>query len=1516
MFEYLMPVLFTRMFTNSMLESACHDAVDRQVEYGAAQGIPWGISESAWSALDSHQIYQYKAFGVPALALNPGLDNQLVVAPYASILALMVDPGEAAQNLERLLALGLSGPMGFYEAIDFTRETERYGKPGVVIYSYMAHHQGMALAALNNVLHRDVLQRRFHSDLRIRAVESVLFERNPITRVPKEEIKVRVAPARPVTDDDSVDRTWTEETAAPRVHLHGNGRYALMTTNSGGGYSRWNEFDITRWRSDSTLDSWGTFIYIRDPKSEETWATTHKPFASRQGESSIRFAADRVEILRNNSGIETILEITVAAEDDAELRRVRITNRGHRARTLEFTSYVELAMAPHAADKAHPAFAKMFIETESPEKGVLLAHRRPRSSEEAPIWTGHILVGAPDGIQFETDRAKFLGRGNTPANPASLRTPLSGSSGTVIDPVFSLRCRVTLDARARHELAFVTVAGASREAVLDLAHKYLRAESVGRAFEMAWTRAQLEFRFLRVGAGAAHRFQELASQLLYPSPRLRPPMDRLTRNRLGQSALWAYGISGDLPMLVVTVSDARHLPLAREVLLAHAYWRLRGFKADLIVLNQEGPSYDQPLRQEILRHIAAHSPEAGVDKPGGVFLREWNSMPDESRTLLLASAAVVLNGSRGPLQQQLAAAGEGVALPPFVAPGRAEEPSAPLPFLELPYFNGLGGFTPDGKEYAIYLKPGVTTPAPWVNVIANANFGTLVGESGLGFTWFGNSQTNRLTPWQNDPVSDPQSEVIYLRDDDSGAVWTPTALPAREKDAYRARHGHGYTVFEHNSHAIGQELTVFVPTGQDGAGDPVKICRLRLRNSSSRKRRLTVTWFGAWVLGSVREDQQLHIVTSRDEQSGALLARQFWTGAFTSHVAFAASSPRATTWSGDRTQFLGRNGSLIRPAGLDKARLDNRAGAGADPAAVLQVTVAIESGAETDVVFFLGEADNVEAVRALLARYGQAGEVEKALSATRDWWSETLGAVQVKTPVLSIDLVVNGWLLYQALSCRFWGRSALYQSSGAIGFRDQLQDCLAFLYAAPQLTRHHILTAAARQFAEGDVQHWWHAETGMGVRTRCSDDLVWLPFVVAHYVQVTGDRGVLDEVVSFLDGAPLVDGEMERMFAPGISQQTGSVWEHCRRALDHAWRLGAHGLPLMGTCDWNDGMNLVGAQGKGESSWLGWFLFTVLESFADLSESRSPGTVGEWRKKASDLRTQMESTAWDGEWYLRGYFDDGSRLGSQANEEARIDSLPQSWAVISGAADPARARQAMESAERLLVREREKMVLLLEPPFDHSAPNPGYIMGYPPGLRENGGQYTHGALWLAVAWARLGEGGKAARLLQMMNPAELTRNPADVAHYRGEPYVVAADVSLGAGRAGQCGWTWYTGSAGWMYRTWIEEVLGLRVEGGQLTVRPAIPADWPGFELTWRHQGTVYEIKVSRQGTGSDSVTVPLRANAGTVRVELQLSSGAKSPALNGHALSGYLQTRSQFSSVAGDEGSLDVSLSGTSRKV
>jgi cyclic beta-1,2-glucan synthetase len=1034
----------------------------------------------------------------------------------------------------------------------------------------------------------------------------------------------------------------------------------------------------------------------------------------------------------------------------------------------------------------------------------------------------------------------FVGRGRSAADAVALGGELTGTSGTVLDPAFSLRCRFTLAPRAQVEVSFITLAADSRDALMALVERFKHHDAISRSFEAAWTQAQLEFRYLGIKAPAAHRYQELLSPLIYPHAGMRPAADRLAANRLGQSGLWVHGVSGDLPILLVTVTDARGIGLVRDVLIAHAYWRMRGFSSDLIILDQEPYSYEQPLRSQIGRLLDAHRVHPGV-QPGGVFLLDWHSLTEESRTLLLAAAHVVLAGGRGNLTQQLAAPADSAVQAPLLSADGTRPPmnTSTLPFLELPYFNGIGGFSQDGREYAIYLKSRDTTPLPWSNVIATPSFGTVVTESGLGFTWYGNSQANRLTPWQNDPVRDPQAEIVYIRDEESGAVWTPTALPIREDTAYRARHGQGYTFFEHNSHGIRQEMTVFVPL-DDSGGDPVKIVHLRLHSEDSRVRTLTVTWYVEWVLGSTREENQRHVQTSFDVDSATLLAKNVWQPSFGTRMAFIAMSPLPQSWTGDRTAFLGRNGGHGAPDALKRVRLDARTGAGLDPAGAMQSRIRLQPGETVEVICLLGQGANVDEVRHLVSRYRNPGEVAAALSRTKGWWDHRLGALQVKLPVLSVQFLLNRWLPYQTLSCRFWARSAFYQSGGAYGFRDQLQDCMAFVYLAPEMARQHILTAAARQFPEGDVQHWWHPDTGAGPRTRCSDDMLWLPYVVAHYVRVTGDESILSERVPFIDGPELEPGQDEHLFVPGEDPTRGvSLFDHCTRAIERGHQLGTHGIPLFGNGDWNDGMNRVGHEGKGESVWMAWFLAAVLREFAPLVTRPE-----EYRQRADALVKNIEAHCWDGAWYVRGFFDDGSPLGSRLNEEARIDSLPQSWAVIAGGGDPLRARAGIVSAMEHLVKKDPRQVLLFTPGFDHSTPHPGYIMGYPPGIRENGGQYTHGSLWLPLALTRLGLNVEAAGLMQLMNPVEATRDLAGVMRYGGEPYVVPADVYSSPQHPGRCGWTWYTGAAAWMYRVWIESILGFRVQGDRVRIEPVLPSAWEDVELTYRRGKKVYRIQI------------------------------------------------------------------------
>jgi cyclic beta-1,2-glucan synthetase len=1451
MFEYLMPVLLQRVYPNSLWAKAVEEAVELQILYGRRRGVPWGISESAFADLDVHRTYQYKAFGVPWLGLKRGLESDLVVAPYATMLALQVKPSAAIRNLKRLADRSMLSSYGYYEAIDFSRRPTMEGEPGILVRAYMAHHQGMSFLALVNVLLNDLFQDRFHADPRVKAVEPLLYERVPAIPAVHHISTREQAPAR--LDElgmrPSVSKFDTPHTDNPKIQLLSNGRYDLLFTNSGGGYSRWEGQDLTRWRSDPTLDSWGSFCYIHDPDTGRLWSNTYHPVGGEVEDYEVRFPLDRAEVRRSDNGMITETELIVSPEDDVEIRRVTLLNRSLRPRRIELTSYFELALAPHGSDAQHPAFNKLFVKTESVESvNALIAHRRPRSTQEQPIYAAHriIVSGSPESsLRFETDRAAFIGRGRSLQDPHGAVHVPGNSEGFVLDPIFSIRRDIRLAPGERIQASLVLGAGRSREDVLALMEKYADPAAIQRAFELAWASAQLQLRMQRIQPDQARRFQHLASYLLYPHYRMRPSGERVLQNRKGQSGLWPYAISGDLPIALVSIEDDQGLGLVRQMLQAHIYWWQHGLKVDLVILNEESSSYERPLNEKLEQLIQAHSMYTGTDQPGGVYLRVADQIPDEDLTLLQSVARVSLVAARGPLSQQLGAPYE-IPEPPEQVEFQdlPDEPSKQLPYMELPYFNGLGGFTEDGKEYVVYLGPDTESPAPWVNVIANPSFGTTVSETGSGFTWYGNSQRNRLTSWSNDPVLDPSVEAFFIRDEETGRVWTPTAAPIRESTAYRTKHGAGYSIFEHNSHAIEQELTVFVPQ-DDRGGEPLKLNRLRLKNNSSRARTLSVTYYVEWTLGEHREDTQQHVTTQWDDESAAIIAQNGYHPDYGDRIAFASLSPAASSFSGDRKTFIGRNQSLANPFAMSREGLSGRVGALLDPCAGLQTEIQLQPGEELVLIGMLGQVDSRHDVREMVQKYRDPINVDQKFVETRAWWDKTLGVIEVETPELAIDFLINRWLLYQSLSCRVWGRSAFYQSGGAFGFRDQLQDVLALIYTEPKLAREHILRSAGRQFEKGDVQHWWHPPSGIGVRTRISDDLLWLPYATSEYVRSTGDVSILRESVRYLQARSLEKEEHEIFIEPSISPEAGLLFDHCKRAVEHGLTRGPNGLPLIGTGDWNDGMNKVGEGGRGESVWLAWFLVAVLEGMAYLAEQVNESPQAEsYRQQAENLRKTIERKAWDGAWYLRAWFDDGTPLGSAANDEARIDSLPQSWAWIAGGGNEQHAKQALNSAWRQLVLSGERLALLFTPPFDLMRPSPGYVQGYPPGVRENGGQYTHAGIWLAIALARSGDGNRAAELMRILNPIERARDIGEVWRYKLEPYVVAADIYNLPGHIGEGGWSWYTGSSAWMYRAWVEEILGMRRQASTLRIDPVIPGDWEGFKINYKFGKAIYEISV------------------------------------------------------------------------
>jgi len=1327
----------------------------------------------------------------------------------------------------------------------------------------MAHHQGMSLLAIDNVLFKNVMQQRLHNEALIQSAELLLQERLPdvTSIIPQPEDEHQVIRQKTKTLDLEKNQFIllnTVNSPIPIAHCISNGQYSVMMTNSGSGFSRYKNICVSRWREDVTQDAWGMYFYIHNLNSGDVWSATYQPCKNSGEDYKVTYAPDQVEYCRKDGNITTHTEVVVSPEDQAEMRRISLTNHSKHDRIVEVTSYFEVVLARQSEDLAHPAFGNLFIQTEF-DYEALLASRRPRSENQARLWLMHTVATEGEkvgSLQYETDRARFIGRGRSLAKPQALDAnhPLSNTVGAVLDPIMSLRQRVRITPGQTVRVSFSVGYAESREEAVRIAEKYRDPLSVNRAFELAWTHSKMELRHLNLTSAQANEALSLGGHLLYLSPCRRDAEECIKQNCKGQSALWPYAISGDLPIVLVRVANAEHLDLVRRLLTIHEYWRLKGLLADLVILNEDESGYVQAFQDSLRDFISMGHARDLLNQPSGVFLLQKGLVQPDVLNLLCTVARITFIGEGGSCSVQVRKKAKLSTRESELLAEKSQEQSLQndqniINMLQdvtegsdgLHFANGYGGFSEDGKEYIIELQEGMNTPLPWINVIANSKFGFQISEVGAGYTWSQNSREYKLTPWSNDPILDPVGEALFLRDEETGESWSVTANPRRENGVYKIRHGQGYSIFEHYSRGLKQTLRLFVPIDR-----PVKIVELTLSNLTARALSLSATYYVEWVMGVVREHTAPYLVTEYDRESNTFYVQNTYQEEYMGRIGFLTSfGATVTSFTGDRSEFIGRNRSLEDPIGLQLDSFSESVGAGLDPCSAMRLEFPTMPGESKTITFLFGETANRQEAEQIISDYEQPEKIEGSFEEVKQHWDELLGNIQIQTPDLSMNLLLNRWLLYQTVVCRLWARSAFYQSGGAYGFRDQLQDVMALVYTEPTVTRNQILIHCRHQFIEGDVQHWWHAEKGKGIRTKFSDDLLWLPFVTFHYIERTGDIGVLDEMTEYLEDEPLREGEDERYSIPRISDQQGTVYEHCLRAIERGLSFGEHGLPLIGSGDWNDGFSRIGHKGKGESVWLGWFLYMTLVRFAGLCDAREDSERGvHYRDIAEELLKNIELHGWDGGWYRRAYFDDGTPLGSSQNKECQIDALAQSWSVLSGAARPTRVQDAMLALEHYLWRKDDGILLLLTPPFDKLLPDPGYIKGYVPGVRENGGQYTHGAAWAILAYTTLGEGDKATELFQMLSPIHHARTEHEVNRYKVEPYVMAADVYGTHSHVGRGGWTWYTGAAGWMYQAGLEGILGFKRQGDTIVLKPCIPSRWSGFSLTYQYHTTKYEIFV------------------------------------------------------------------------
>ncbi|WP_291706601.1 glucoamylase family protein [Clostridium sp.] len=1499
MFEYFMPYQIMKSFDNTIWSLTYSSVLKAQMSYGDKKDVPWGISESAYYVFDINDVYQYKAFGVPGVGLKRGLDDELVVSPYSSIMTLPLDTKASLDNLKNLYDLNAYGRYGFIEAIDYSEGKEDSKE----VRCYMVHHLGMSLLALDNVINNNILKERFHNIPEIKAAEILLKEKVPEYIVFDREIDVINFNKKLVEREEFIPRVFKgSKRENPEVLLLSNGVYSTMISDSGSGYSKKNDMTVYRWKGDSTSDSSGMFFYIKNLNSNDYWSATYEPCKEEKDDYLVEFTLDKARFKSTDGNISTKYEVMLSSEDNLEFRKITLKNNSKKQRTLEITSYLEVTLQSFEGDAVHPSFSNLFISTEYNEEAkALIGNRRPRAEGAITHYIFHNVVSNKNlegDITYETSRLNFIGRNRDLKSPKVMDNdaPLQNTVGTVLDPIMSIRCRITLKPGEEGSIYYLTGVGESKEEILDLIYKYKDIPVIEKSLDAYNYSNALELKHIGIRSAQANIYQSLASYLLYLHSGRKNREAYIKNISMNQENLWAYGISGDLPIILLVIYGEEDIDLLRQTINMHYYFRNKGVKCDLVIYNEEEVSYEEPLQKDIISTINNSLEREFINKQGGVFIHNKSTMGEEVRDFLIGISRIYIDSEKGNLSKQLMEAinydydkyknskdlapinrikvniNESEYIKNFenkeaikaLSEDKViidtldfkEENNIEVNFedykmdnykdsnekLDLDFFNGYGGFDKKDKSYVIKLKDYLNTPAPWINVISNKDFGFHISEVGSSYTWCGNSRENKITPWSNDWVSDKTGEALYIRDNSSGVYFTITPMPVRDGGEYIIKHSFGYSTFKHTAYNIQGELQVFTPNNEK-----LKICKVKLKNLSSNDRNLSLFYYAQLVLGVYNYGSAKYISTEKKEN--CIYGNNPYSKYFGKLKAYLSIQGEENQFfTGDRKSFVGIGEDLSNPKALSESNLNNRYGSIYDPCLASQLDIYLRAGEEKEVVILLGQEEEEALIEEKINKYKIIDNVYTALEEVKEYWSYFLGNIQVKTPDPSMDYLLNGWLMYQTLSCRYLSRTAFYQSGGAYGFRDQLQDSMAIGILNPSITREQILRSASRQYLEGDVQHWWHPIINSGIRTRFSDDLLWLPYVTIEYIKSTGDYSILEEKAPYLEDEPLRNGEDERYTIVNVSNKEGSIYEHCLKAIDRALKFGSHNIPLMGSGDWNDGMSTVGNKGKGESVWVGWFLYKILDGFEELCKYKDDIEKSEEYEGYKEfIKENQEKEAWDGGWYRRAYFDNGKPLGSRENDECKIDSIAQSWSVISKASREERAMEAMEAVDRYLVDKDNGLIKLLAPPFDKSSLEPGYIKGYVPGVRENGGQYTHAAVWVILALTKLGLGTKAWKYYNMINPINHSNTELEARRYKVEPYVMSADVYIKEPHGGRGGWSWYTGASGWMYKVGIEDILGLKkLEGKGYLIEPCIPNEWQEYGINIKNKLEDYNIIIKR----------------------------------------------------------------------